>query len=122
MSYEYKIGTTLGGMVTLESLGVPAPEQTFVKYSQSVQLGDGTSKGVGWPSCEWRFGFLTETQRDALKAYCPNASAEVFIRTFDEDLDYQNYECVLIWPSNGEERTVGASIDVTLQFQRMVQQ
>ena len=122
MSYEYKIGTTLGGMVTLASLGVPAPQQVFTPFSQYIRLGDGSSKGVGFPTCEWSFGFLSEADRDALKSYCAGASATVYIRTLDQDLDWQNYEALLIWPENGEERRNGATIDIVLRFDRMVKQ
>ena len=119
--YEYSIGPSVVGLVTLASLGIPAPETEFTPFSVTLQTGSGIAKGMGWPVCEWHFGFLTETQRDALKAYSAGQSAEVFIRTLDEDLDYANYECVLVWPKN-ERRSVGASIDVTLLFQRLVVQ
>lgn len=121
MAYEFKIGATVEGMVTLTSLGIPAPKYEYGKYSGEIVLGDGTARGVGLPLTAWHWGFLTPAQRDALRTYCTGKSAIVYIRTIKDDGTYADYQAVMIW-ANQEERQAGRIIDFTLDFRNMVEQ
>lgn len=117
--YEYKIGTTFAGMVNLEALSpaVPAPYSTFKLFKNQVALGDGTIKGIGYPSATWTWAFLTNAQRNVLKGYCSGSSASVYIHTQKNQTDaiYDDYLCVMVWP---EEETVENhyKLDFTITF------
>lgn len=121
MAYEFKIGATAETMVTLLSLGVPAPKYEYGIFSGEIVLGDGTARGVGFPVTAWHWGFLTSAQREALRTYCPGKSAIVFMRTIKDDGTYADFEAVVIW-ANQEERQAGRIIDFTLSFRNMVEQ
>lgn len=113
--YQYAIGTTAGDMTYLFALNITAPLANFKPYNQVVELGDGSVIGMGWSVAEWYWSFLTEEERDLLRTYCPALSAEVYIRTLDENLDWRNYRALMIWPE-AEDRQVGASMKFQLTF------
>ena len=114
--YEYAIGTTASNMEYLFKLDIIPPLSNFKPYNQAVELGDGSIKGMGWQVAEWYWSFVSEEQRDLLKAYCPGLSAEVFIRTLDDALDWRDYRALMIWPVEAEDRQVGASMKFQITF------
>jgi len=121
MTYEYKIGTSRDGMVTLDILGVPAPHNEFVPFSLYLDLGNGGARGHGWASDEWLWGFVTQTQRDALKAYIPDAGAHIFVRDLKDDgLTWRDFECEAIWPQR-EVRTTGHRIPFAIVLRAMIE-
>lgn len=114
--YQYAIGTTANNMQYFFDLKITAPLSNFKPYNQVDELGDGTIKGMGWPIAEWWWAFISETERDLLKTYCPGLSKEVFIRTLDDALDWHDYRAVMVWPTESEDRQVGASMKFQLIF------
>lgn len=121
--YEFKIGTTLAGMVNVETLAsgnMPAPQATWQPYTEYVTLGDNSVAGIGLPVVTWRFGWLSRVQRDALRAYCTGPSATVFIRTQGNDSAdaYGNYTGVMIWPLE-EERDTTRRMNLNIIFQQL---
>ena len=122
--YSYQIGTTYGNLTNLESLTTPvdAPKSTFVPYSQYIQLGDGTVRGSGWATAEWRWGYMSQAQRNQLRTYCTGASASVYINTRKNDTSdaYQVYTATMIWPQE-EEKELGKRIDLVIRFVNMVE-
>lgn len=122
--YSYEIGST-ASTTNLESLSTPitATKSTFHPYSVMLPLGDGTVRGAGWPTAEWRWGFLSQAQRDALRAFCSGASASVYIRTRINDTSdaYKYFTATIIWPIESEERDAGRRLDFVIQFQKMVE-
>lgn len=114
--YQFAIGTTAGNMRYLFDLDIIAPLSNFKPYSQAVELGDGSVKGMGVPVSEWYWAFVSEEERDILKGYCPGLSAEVFIRTLDDNLDWRDFRALMIWPVESEDRQVGASMKFQLTF------
>lgn len=122
MAYEYKIGSTLGGLTLLSALGIPAPQHDFVPYSVPVDGGDGKQIGHGWPTDEWHWGFLTAAQRATLRTYIPGSSATIFIRDLKDDgLTWKDFQVEAIWPL-GEDRQAGRRLDFTIRFRAMVEQ
>lgn len=122
MAYEYKIGSTLGGLALLSSLGIPAPKHAFVPYSVEVDLGDGSQAGQGWATDEWHWDFLTASQRATLRTYVTGKSAKIFIRDLiDDGATWKNFEVEAIWPTV-EDRQAGRRLSFTLQFRAMVEQ
>lgn len=117
---EFAIGTTLAGMQALSAMSIPAPQTTYRPYSIDVRLGDGLVRGMGFPVATWHWGFLSAAQRDALKAYCAGQSAQVYIRTPKDDLNFNDYQAVMVWPTE-EDRVAGRALDVTLEFHRLVE-
>lgn len=107
-------------MVNVESLTTPlnAPKSTFVEYSRVINLGDGSIRGMGWPTASWRFGFLATSQRDQLRTFCALASNDVYIRTRKNDTGsaYQYYSCQLVWPIGQEDKDHGFRLDFVAEF------
>ena len=120
MGYEYEIGSTYGGMANLGELStpVPAPARTFKPYSVRKPLGDGTVRGLGFAQATWRWGYLTQDQRDQLRTFCSGASAGVYIKTRKNDGTYQVYSAVMVWPDE-EEFKNGKVLDFSIQFIQM---
>lgn len=121
MMYEYKLGTSAGGMVLLSDLGLKAPKHGFVPFSKYIDMGDGGVQGNGWPEDEWYWGFLTSAQRQTLKEYVPDAGARIFVRDLlDDGLTWQDFECEAVWQQR-EDRQTGRRIGFSLMLRAMVE-
>lgn len=120
--YSYEIGATGPGLVNVESLTVPlpAPKGIFQDYTEVIELGDGTVRGVGFPAAVWRWGFLTQAQRDQLRTFCTGASNEVYIKTRTNDSadSYGLYTAVMVWPT--EEKDAQRRLDFAVLFRHLV--
>ena len=114
----YRIGTTSGNMVSLESLGIPLPKAAIVDYAEYITLGDGTNRGTGWLCCEWRWAHLTLTQLAALRAYCTGESAAVYIQTLTETGTYAVYTATMVWPVRKPPK-VDFVMDFAVEFRAM---
>lgn len=127
--FEYQIGTTLLNLINLEDLlselgsEVHAPASTFQPFAELRKAASGKVLGVGFPSASWSWAYLSRNQRDLLRAYCPNASANVFIRTRLQDNggEYKTYQAYLYWPEN-EEMDGDTYLNFTLRFAYLVEQ
>lgn len=126
MAYEFKIGTTLGGLVLLTDLGITAnPRPTFQPFSSFVRLADGTLQGNGFPLATWHWDVMKAGWSDILAAYLGgNLSATVYIRTrlnrLDSgDYDWANYYCVMNWPSGDEDIQSRRNLSLTIEFTHM---
>ena len=123
---DFKIATLaqgVAGLTNLESLATPVdpPRWFFQPYVELVRLGSGLARGLGLPIAEWRWGIISGAQRDALRAYCTGASAEVYIATRKTDSSnaYANYKAVMVWPSEGEEVDATRRLDFVLRFEHL---
>ncbi len=108
-------------LTNVESLGLPPPRGLFTPFTQAVTLGDGSVRGAGWKAAEWKWGFVTRAQRDILRAYCPGASAEVFIstRSVDSSDAYGVFRARMLWPQQ-EEPQAGRRLDFSIKFQGLI--
>jgi len=97
---------------------VRAPYQSFKPHSKVVALGDGTTRGVGWPVAEWHFSVIPKAERDILKALVPSPalSAEVYLRTLNEDLEWHTYRAVMAWPPDPPDVQNDSSLKLTIEF------
>ena len=99
---DFKIGTTLAGLVNLEALTTPltAPKAPYKPWNTSQAAASGLSIGKGFPSCQWTFSQLTPAQRDQLRSFCAGKSAIVYIRTMTNDTNdsYANFQAIMTWP------------------------
>lgn len=116
-------GVNLVNLEDLSTTEVDAPKSSFSEYSQPIALGDGTVRGAGWPTAQWRWGFLTQTQRDKLRTFCTTMSNDVYIRTRKNDTldEYDYYSGVMRWPIGEEDKHAGKRLDFVLLFQTMVE-
>lgn len=96
---DYSIGTTVGNLVTLDTLGLPAPHATFLEFTVAVERADALIAGLGRGLAVWSWGFITQSQYNALRTgYCTGKSASVVIRTLKDDGTFANFNAVIIWP------------------------
>lgn len=118
----YQIGTTLVGLATLDSLDIPDPKSEFAHFTEYVPLVSGGVRGVGSPVAIWRWGYLTQAQRDALRVFCTGASAEVYIETRETDSSdvFDQYSATMIWPLE-EERDAFHRMEFEVRFQNLVE-
>lgn len=119
MAHNYEIGATSPGMKNLADLTVPVPEpkSDFNDYSQYLDLGSGSVRGAGWVTAEWRWTYLERPTRDQLKVFCAAASADVFIRTRNNDSEdaFQYYTATMVWPAD-EEKSFSRRMDFVIVF------
>lgn len=129
---SYEIGTSLGGMVNIESLTTPVrpPKYNYQPYSKPIPLGSGGVRGGGWPLAEWHWDMISAAERDQLRAFCPTASAVVYIKTRVNSNStspaavdqYKIFKAVMVWPNpEGEREAGGRRRDFTIKFQALVE-
>jgi hypothetical protein len=128
MAYEYgyKIGTTSGNTVNVESLGaglgrMPPPASRYIPYVEGVDTENGDIVALGLPSVVWIFPFLSLAQRDILRAYCTGASATVFIETMgiDNAEAYLKLTGKMLWPQQETRESAGRRLNFELNFIQM---
>lgn len=123
-SYTLTAGSTAGsGVLTnVESLTVEvaAPKSTFQEYGEGIPLGDGSIRGAGWKSASWRWGYMTQAQRDQLAVYCTGASANVIIqtRTNSNSDAYKTYSAIMVKPQS-EDKDASRRIDYLIEFRNL---
>ncbi len=121
---DIKIGTYaggVGGLVTLKSLGIPAPLLDFQEFSQEDEMGDATIEGNGWSESEWHWGYLTAAQYNALAAFRTGKTTPVYTRDRKTGNVYANFQSNMIWTER-ERWENNCVIDFTLRFIAMVEQ
>ena len=123
---EFKIATLaarVAGLANLEDLATPItpPRWFFQPYTETIRLGSGLTRGIGFPVAEWRWDVISAAQRDMLRTYCTGASIEVYIRTRKNDSSsaYANYKAVMIWPAEFEEVDATRRLDFVIRFERL---
>ena len=131
MASDFKIGTSIATLTSLDSLTVwvPDPRSYFQQFSRLLDLGSGLKRGAGFPITTWTYGYLTQAQREELRSYCPRASSEVYIRTRTNDEDdsepipslFKVFKAVMIWPE-GEENQASRRLDLVITFSRLEEQ
>lgn len=124
--YSFEIGTTLGGMVNVETLdsgNLPAPKATYKPYSELIPLGNGSVRGTGYPTIVWKWGILSRSARDALRTYCPGSSALVYIKSqaIDSADAYVTYLAWMVWPEE-EDRQASRRVEFSIEFRKPIEQ
>ena len=94
----FEIGAALGSVATLLSRGIPDPEANFTDFTETVVLGSGLVRGLGFPLASWHWGFMTNAQWDLLRAFVTGASTSVCVATMKNDGSFLRYNCVLEMP------------------------
>lgn len=119
--YNYEIGPDPDNTTNLEELSPAlfAPNGVFTKWKEDIEIGSGHTRGAGYATATWLWGYMTLAQRDALRAFCPNASADVCIRTRDGDDQFDYYTGIIHWPKE-EEIFSGMILDLEIRFTHLV--
>lgn len=118
---SFEIGTTYGGRVNVETLTAQpnmSPRSKYFAYTETIQLGDGSFFGSGYPHAVWTWGFMRDDLYAALRVICPGASANVIIRTLKDDYTtYEYYNAIMTWPElDSYERYSGKRQEFELLF------
>lgn len=118
---NYEIGSTLGGMADMITAGIIYPQAEYNEGVDTVTLGSGQLRRLGLPFATWTFGYLTQAQYDALRAFCTGASAAVFIATINNDNEFVRYAGIMQMP---ERYTIRDSkyIDMEVIISHLVEQ
>ena len=130
---EFKIGTTLGGMQTLETIFSPGgsvfdPDWSYQEFAGAIRLADGTVKGQGFPIAKWRFNHISNDNRDALRGLIPSLSALLYIRTPTNEIDiygdivFENFQAVAEWSPNDEDKAADRTLGFILTFTHLIGQ
>lgn len=128
---DYKIGLVSSGsglmslsalVVSGSTVSVSYPKSTYTPYSSEQQLVSGLVRGVGYPTATWIWSVITREERDALRSFCPNKSASVYIRTktMDSADSYKTFSAVMVWDTENEQRDTQRRVEFKVMFQRMV--
>lgn len=112
----YRIGTTLQNITPLKDLGLPDPYSYPIKRATRFEKASGGYVDLGWEEQSWHFGFLTQQQRNTLKAY---AGLLVYISTKTNEGDWKVYTAYLHWPEEEPEHWSGYVIDLVVRFVNM---
>lgn len=132
----FMLGTLAGGplyMTALSTLlwnkGIPVdPDHSFAPFSKVWDLGDGGQRGAGFPTCTWHWTSLSASQLEALRVYCPNQSADVYIRVPTSETDplyglvWHTYQAKMLWMSGERGKQPGNRVlDVEIRFRMLIE-
>jgi hypothetical protein len=116
LDLAYALGSSLGTLQTFHELGLMAPyQEPYVPYSVEVEAGDALVYGHGWATTGLHWGFISQTDRNLLKSYCPGKSAIVYIRLRDDDWDWCVCKAVMLWQPETPPIT-GTIVDFSIKL------
>jgi hypothetical protein len=121
MTSEYYIGEDSETMVALDTLVERDPQPAPAHYAQYIELGDGSTRGVGWLETEWRWKLIHIDEISALRAYCAAVTAEVAIVTPDVDGIFTTFDALAIWPQAPETLHGDWFQDFAVRFVQLVE-
>lgn len=103
MASDFKIGTTSGGITSLDSLAtpIPDPQQRFDVYRKKERLGDMSMKGRGPQSVVWTFPLLQVDELAQLETF--QSEEPIYIRTPKRDDSWGIFEVMVNWPDPRED-------------------
>jgi hypothetical protein len=128
---DFKIATYasgIGGLSTLRSLRIPNPHPVWVPGVSSEKLGDNGARILGSPAVVWQWGFISQYERDILRAYCPGAYSNVYIITTTTEKVggvsnvAKRYLAKMIWPppSQPENPQTGRRLEFSIMLRQLV--
>lgn len=97
MASEFKIGTTSGGITSVDELTVPCPEPQpqFAKYRRKDKLGDMSTKGRGPQVIVWAFPLIEVEQIAQLETF--QSDDPIYIRSTKRDDSFGVFEVLMNW-------------------------
>ncbi|MCJ7435514.1 MAG: hypothetical protein MUO77_18685 [Anaerolineales bacterium] len=103
------------------------PDDAYFPHSTYTDNCDGSRTAQGWIKVIWRFKMVTATQREALRDFCADLSAEVYLRTRTNEYDqygeraWINLEGQLLWPPEDENVDGDYVGDLDIEFRACVE-
>jgi hypothetical protein len=97
MASDFKIGTTSGGITSLDALGtpVPNPQPEFAEYRRKDKLADGTLKGRGPQTIVWGFPIIDVTEIAMLETY--QSTSPIYIQSRKRDDTLGVFQVLMNW-------------------------
>ena len=118
--YPVQIGLTVGTMQTMSALSVEDPQPTPTHYSQLLDLGDGSPRGMGWKRCYWRWAYIDVGDVQTLQTYCPGESATVYIKTVGRSAGMEVYQALMVWPQVEPAEVSNIYEDFVIEFRKLI--
>lgn len=126
---DFAIGTSLETLTDLSVLeaeidgpDVLVPNHEYSPYAEYVTLGDKTEFGLGRPMAAWVFPLFDNPEHyQLLRAYCPGASARVYICTPDDQENFKIYEAIMVWPKTKRPENFDWSVNLVIEFRDLVE-
>lgn len=103
------------------------PDFSYTPQSDVVKAVSGLSFPRGFASAMWHFNALTNTQRQTLKSFCPNLSAEVYIETLSNeqtvcgDDEWIQALAVMNWTAGDETKDSNKTLGLDIVFTHLVE-
>lgn len=119
MRYQYGLGTTELNVQYLFNLGIPSPRNGFKPYSRAIVTGNLGMLGQGYATDTWDWSVIYDTSRNILRGYCPNLSAPVYVRTYNDSLAtpaWELYRSIMVWMLEAEDRQNASRLKLSVTF------
>lgn len=125
--YSFELGKALASMTNIEAQSAiqepPSPHE-FHLGVERYTTGSGNEYYDGYPVCSWHFTFMPVASWTWIMDFFTAGieSADVYVRTKDEEDSYQYFSAKMHRPEIGSEaqRGIQGYYDVTLRFTQMV--
>jgi hypothetical protein len=103
MSSDFKIGTTSGGITSLDALGTPCPDPQprFSEFRRKDRLGDMTVKGRGPQIIYWGFPLTAVNEVVQLEAF--QSDDPIYIRSPKRNDTFGVFEVLMNWVDPRED-------------------
>jgi hypothetical protein len=103
MASDFKIGTTSGGITSLDALGtpVPNPQPQFAKYRKKSKLANGTMKGRGPQVIVWAFPLIDVTEIAMLETF--QSTSPIYIQSRKRDDSLGIFQVLMNWLEPNED-------------------
>jgi hypothetical protein len=116
MTDLFMLGTTVVGMVE-----IPEPRWFYRDCQKVIPLQSGGVRKLGKPSVIWRYGFVTNAEREVLRTICPTGSAWVYVntRTLENVVEFKTFYASMVWPPEEDPQNLHV-LDFILTFRFMI--
>lgn len=132
MTDNFEIGSTLGGMQSLEEIfdasgAVWDSDWSFQPFADSIRLADGTIKGQGFPVAKWRFNHIPNRYRQELRSFISGLSSVVYIHTPTNEVDlygafiWGDFQAVAEWTPEDEDKAADETLGFIITFTHLVE-
>jgi hypothetical protein len=103
---------------------IPAdPDWTYQKYTSVVGLANGLRRGQGVALATWSFRVARDYQREALRVFCPDLSAEVYVctptnETLAGEIEWVYARAIMNWlPVEEQKERNNATQNIDISFE-----
>ena len=118
----FGIGTTQGGIATLESIGIIDPASSFQPFTSAYKGADGLKKGEGAARANWHWDLIHFTDRALIRAYVTGLGTAVHIRMPDNEGAWHEYSANMGWPEGEEDQYATRTRDLSIEFTHLIQE